>query len=395
MNEIPLFRSQGDWEQWLETQSRTTHQKLALLNALRILPLAFLSLEDVSAATQQNRSETDRRQNDLFILAFFRVALCAYVAAWSDQEKYNTNVQTAREQLIDSQKLWNAQVTKANRTATALGYAASAGSLDNLSENRSAIFTAYSIWTGRTLIRDVISPSEHTEWRSDPELRHDINHHVRLRAPDKIKLFNKTICPKTIEASWKDFKICAEPPESPWRFWSDWYEGFLTGNPMDFTLQQQVALIDEAIWSSGPKAVAHVAGQMRARHDVQIVLNHIKESAKETDFDRFGIGGNHPPEVINDHDYIRSLELVRDATSSVEDEIAKATPNRDGLEAALCMLKLGLTGLIKWSGRKADLAVDTSIKWSIPVVGGAYLAAHPDKVQTLIKTVEEWLKFLP
>lgn len=45
-------------------------------------------------------------------------------------------------------------------------------------------------------------------------------------------------------------------PLGTWRFWRRWYQGFLDGKPLDWELQRSVALIDNAIWEAGPKAVA-------------------------------------------------------------------------------------------------------------------------------------------
>ena len=41
-----------------------------------------------------------------------------------------------------------------------------------------------------------------------------------------------------------------------WAFWRKWYQGFLDGRPIDWELQSQVALIDDAVWEDGPEAVA-------------------------------------------------------------------------------------------------------------------------------------------
>ncbi|WP_120633375.1 hypothetical protein [Ruegeria sp. EL01] len=177
-----------------------------------------------------------------------------------------------------------------------------------------------------------------------------------------------------------------------WTFWSDWYNGFLEGKPLDWKLQERVALIDDAIWSAGPDAVAEEIAKIK----VEMALENFRGIHAGNRTTRHGVGGNYPPEAIEDpKDLVSSMDLVWKAIGDIEDEVAKPTPDRGSLEIALGALKSGLTALLRWSGHKADLALDTAIKWSILVVGGTYLAAHPDKVQALIEAVEGWLKFIP
>ncbi len=54
---------------------------------------------------------------------------------------------------------------------------------------------------------------------------------------------------------WLSF--AARPdPTNIWQFWIEWYQGMLDGAPMAWDLQLQIALIEDAIWNSGPEAVA-------------------------------------------------------------------------------------------------------------------------------------------
>lgn len=49
-----------------------------------------------------------------------------------------------------------------------------------------------------------------------------------------------------------------------WGFWKRWLEGMRNGQPMDWTLQEQVALIPEAVWAAGPEAVAEAISKIEA-----------------------------------------------------------------------------------------------------------------------------------
>ncbi|WP_152612470.1 MULTISPECIES: hypothetical protein [unclassified Leisingera] len=47
-------------------------------------------------------------------------------------------------------------------------------------------------------------------------------------------------------------------------FWLDWYQGFLDGKPLDWKLQQQVAMIDNDIWQAGSKEIDAEIERIRA-----------------------------------------------------------------------------------------------------------------------------------
>ncbi len=47
-------------------------------------------------------------------------------------------------------------------------------------------------------------------------------------------------------------------------FWRRWYQGFVIGRPLDWALQTQVALIDDAVWDAGAEAVAAAIREIEA-----------------------------------------------------------------------------------------------------------------------------------
>ncbi len=54
---------------------------------------------------------------------------------------------------------------------------------------------------------------------------------------------------------------------SCWSFWRTWYQGFLEGEPLDWELQRQVALIEDPVWNASPEAVAAEIERIRAEFD--------------------------------------------------------------------------------------------------------------------------------
>lgn len=61
---------------------------------------------------------------------------------------------------------------------------------------------------------------------------------------------------------WQEVKAQATGPE--WAFWIKWYDDALAGRTPDWTLLEQIALIDNAVWEAGPQAIAREIEKLRA-----------------------------------------------------------------------------------------------------------------------------------
>lgn len=183
-----------------------------------------------------------------------------------------------------------------------------------------------------------------------------------------------------------------------WAFWSDWYNGFLEGKPMDWKLQERVAVISDATWDAGPEAVAGEIGHIRARRQVEIALGDLKDSLRAQTTARHGIGGNNPPESIRDELLSGSITLIWEATEELSIALEEENPPPEWIEAILIKLKAGLADLLKWSALTVKLAVGTVVvigsKKVTTAVVDAYIAKHPEKIEALIEALEQLLPFL-
>ena len=196
------------------------------------------------------------------------------------------------------------------------------------------------------------------------------------------------------ENFWQSILSSNAGRSSSFLFWREWYQGFLDGKPMDWELQRRVALIDDAIWEAGPEAVADEIERIRAQYNVEIALKELASVQKAVQQARLGIGGNNPPEPIEDAPVIeRHITMIWAGVNELTTEVEAETPDKGQVERALEMIRSGLVACLKWCAKKGDFAVDTLIKWGVPAAGG-YLALNPDKVSALIKAVEAWLPFL-
>ncbi len=179
-----------------------------------------------------------------------------------------------------------------------------------------------------------------------------------------------------------------------WAFWHQWYQGYLSGDPVEWILEYHVSRIPEAIWDEGIEAVAQEIEQIRKRMAVEHAVDDLRQNLGARSLGRFGIGGNHPPGLTSDLQFQNSVTLIWDSVEELSEEVVKTQPDVDRLEAILKSLQTAFATMVKWTGRKADLAIDATIKWSIPLVGGAYIAQNPEKIQLLIKAMQEWIPLL-
>ena len=51
-------------------------------------------------------------------------------------------------------------------------------------------------------------------------------------------------------------RLWASEPSGVWNFWTRWWDGLVAGQPLDWALQEKVALIPDDIWQQGAAAVA-------------------------------------------------------------------------------------------------------------------------------------------
>ena len=86
------------------------------------------------------------------------------------------------------------------------------------------------------------------------------------------------------EPEWSLVKATATEPE--WAFWIAWYQDALDGVPPDWDLLERIALIENAIWEAGPKAVADEIERIRKEHltdpeSLNRKLRHLPEAKPE------------------------------------------------------------------------------------------------------------------
>ncbi len=72
----------------------------------------------------------------------------------------------------------------------------------------------------------------------------------------------------------------ASDPDHVWDFWARWWDGLVTGRPLDGALQEKVALIPEAIWQQGAAAVARAIREIEEQ-DGYLVSDETRAKAEK------------------------------------------------------------------------------------------------------------------
>ncbi|OOY04589.1 hypothetical protein BMI87_10225 [Thioclava sp. F28-4] len=177
-------------------------------------------------------------------------------------------------------------------------------------------------------------------------------------------------------------------------FWREWYQGLLDGEPLDWGLQRRVALIDDAVWEAGIEAVAAEIEKIRSIFDLEKRIGDLEADLRRATADRHGIGGNNPPEMLDDAPIAKELVIVWKPLEDLSNEIGTGDPDPSRLKVIIERLVSALKTGFAWCLKKGDLIVDTAIKWAIPAGGSGYLALHPEKLEAVIEAAKRLLGIL-
>ncbi|SEM72811.1 hypothetical protein [Palleronia pelagia] len=225
-----------------------------------------------------------------------------------------------------------------------------------------------------------------------------------LYASDAISVLARPLWPRDLrfDGIAPDLIDRAAEANPVWSFWARWHDGFLKGAPLDWELQTQIALIPDEAWHKAEgetwqQVAERIAGKIagiEARFDVRQKKEALEEELRHASIDRLGIGGNLPPEPLDDAPQIdKKYEMIWAPLQVLGEELEKAKPERSRVEAVLSGLTDVLRACLQYAGRKADLAIDVSIKAGVPGSVG-YAVLEPEKVSALIEAIRNWLPLI-
>ena len=169
----------------------------------------------------------------------------------------------------------------------------------------------------------------------------------------------------------------------------------LNGGPLDWGLQEAVAKIREEDWEKGAAHVAEKIQEIEARFDLKRELENAEKEIARSHAQRLGIGGNNPPEAIDDlPEMAQELTVVWGPFRELEKEVDAEVPNIERVKSAISKLMGLLAACGKWVGEKVDAAASEYAK-AIGKWGGTattvWIAAQTQQIEAVLKAAQSWL----
>lgn len=168
----------------------------------------------------------------------------------------------------------------------------------------------------------------------------------------------------------------------------------MNGEPLDWELQREIALLPDDDWDKGAAHIAGLIEEIRARFALKARIAELEGALASVTVDRHAIGGNQPPEPIADiAEVAQAVTVVWATMDDLKAEVESDTPSKPRIERILAALGRSLKAIVAWCGRKADLTVDTIIKLGLTATA-AKLVAKPEVLEAVITAAKNWLPFL-
>ena len=176
--------------------------------------------------------------------------------------------------------------------------------------------------------------------------------------------------------------------------WPQFYRAVLQGEDLAFSIWEELGRASDDIWDAGPEAVAEEIARIEAEFELRQRIADVEADQIAFEDGRHGIGGNNPPVEIDDPELAEPVVMMWESIAGLKEEVEAEEPDPSRVQALIAALGRALGHVLAWCGRKADLAVDTTIKYVIPAGGAAYFLLNPAKAEAVLKAAQEWLPFL-
>lgn len=194
-------------------------------------------------------------------------------------------------------------------------------------------------------------------------------------------------------------------PGGTWKFWTQWYQGMLDGTPMDWDLQLQVALIDDAVWDKGVEAVAKEIERILVKFDLNLEVKQLKEqlTSLQQVISTPQIGDNGGPPLNDPEDiaFQTDLSQIWQQVGELENEIDSPTPSIDKMNALAAWFQAFFVRAAKYFGSKAGIiitkgceTIGTSGTKALIAYFTVATAAQNDAVHSLLKAILDVIKSL-
>ncbi len=240
MVDVMDIETDGHLKTWLGAQTPDIGQAIAARAALRALPTVMTFVERTSDNVNAGAS----------LLACLRATIvtCAATQGWSEA------LVGAAKRTIRAAPQMYPSVT--DRTAT-LSAMSAAGTVAHLADGPIAAPAMEAIQYCLDTARSSALTAGLMPLTTNSPAFEDAN---GARSTSGQALFMGPLWPDpsvapTLLDFWHSFaRDAADNPK--WSYWIAWYRGYMEGAPLDWALQQRIALIDDKFWKAGAQAVA-------------------------------------------------------------------------------------------------------------------------------------------
>lgn len=244
MVEVVDIRDERSLREWLQGRSREEAIWIATRAAMRVLPWYW----DWSVSE-------GARFSGLSVLPMLRSMLTSSVEIVRSTEKINVAATEADAAAAATDPAPATASFAATHAATIASRAARAA---RAADRERYIVGGYpaSAYAARASAYAARAATRSSAWNAT---RMDCEHIVSrsMEAPPKLRPQSED----TYDRIWASVKATATGPA--WAFWIKWYQDMLDGVQPDWDLLERIALIDNAIWDAGPKAVADAIRDIR------------------------------------------------------------------------------------------------------------------------------------
>lgn len=185
-------------------------------------------------------------------------------------------------------------------------------------------------------------------------------------------------------------------------FWQRWWEAAISGKPLNWGLQLEVALIPDDIWHAGPSAVAERIAIIEEKYRLKDEIAALRQQLESM---RQGLeqaasvaqrGHNNPPELIEPEVAFRQdVEKVVATLAEAESELAKPKPERGRLLSIASALGGAAKSVALYCASLGDAFLkELAKKLAIPASVGlvAYLTGQ---LEHIVKALQNFSNMLP
>ncbi len=203
--------------------------------------------------------------------------------------------------------------------------------------------------------------------------------------------------PVKLEANLVGLRDFFKSDPKMWGFWERWYDGFLCGNPIDWDVQLAIAMLPNEDLDKGPEWIAGKTAEIETRVASEKRIAELEQALLSKNTQRRGIGGNHPPEPIDDVlPENTDVAPLREPLEELAGQTQSDLPNEGVVRKAVESLQRILSVSLKWTASLGDSVAQEAAK-SIGKIAGpallAWVASHVGLLEAVITAAKNWLHF--